>query len=144
MYIFGKKKMMDGLPNNVNYYISYSFGESDNVLLVDYRVMADIPTPISLTNNLVFNLGNDAKTSINHQESTSFEKSFDINEQSILSIEDDETMIEVTSNYKKASFKKESLNDEEGVLIRLSDENISSIKEKELYNRQILYKFIKK
>ena len=106
--------------------------------------MADIPTPISLTNNLVFNLGNDAKTSINHQESTSFEKSFDINEQSILSIEDDETMIEVTSNYKKASFKKESLNDEEGVLIRLSDENISSIKEKELYNRQILYKFIKK
>lgn len=144
MYIFGKKKMMDGLPNNVNYYISYSFGESDNVLLVDYRVMADIPTPMSLANNLVFNLGNDAKTSINHQESTSFEKSFDINEQSILSIEDDETMIEVTSNYKKASFNKESLNDEEGILIRLSDENISTIKEKELYNRQILYKFIKK
>ena len=144
MYIFGKKKMMDGLPNNVNYYISYSFGEAENTLLVDYRVMADIPTPVSLSNNLVFNLGNDAKVTLNAKETTSFDEVIEINDQSVLSISNDDISIEATTNYGKASFTKESLNEESGVSIRFSDIETSTIKEKDIYNRQILYKFIKK
>ncbi len=56
-YVFNKKKLKDGLPNNITYYVSYSMSGQSNELLIDYRVISDKPTPISITSNLMFNLG---------------------------------------------------------------------------------------
>ncbi len=56
VYRFEKKKKKDGLPNKTNYFISFSIGESSSELLVDYRAMVDSVAPVSISNNLVFNL----------------------------------------------------------------------------------------
>lgn len=56
LYSFKKKKMKDGLPGNIDYYVGYSMGPSDSVLLVDYRAVVSEETPVSISNNIMFSL----------------------------------------------------------------------------------------
>ena len=58
-YSYNKKNMKDGLPGNIKYYISYSMATGRNEILVDYRAMTDRPTPINISSDIKFILGNE-------------------------------------------------------------------------------------
>ena len=102
-YSYKKKNMKDGLPGNVQYYISYSMSSSSNELLVDYRAVSDRDAPISISNKIGFILENDVK-------------------------------LEIESDYKHL---------ENGEIIDLHT-NDDLLKKKEIYHKQILYRFSKK
>ena len=59
LYSFKKKKMKDGLPGNITYYISYSLNDISSDLLIDFKAMSDDKTVVALTNHLYFCLGDE-------------------------------------------------------------------------------------
>lgn len=128
LYIFNKKKMVDGLPNDITYYISYSFNGQENVLYVDYKVMCNIPSEISLSPHILFNLGSE-----------------DINELSTTpnSISNDKYKIEISSSCDSISFKNESLEEKNGIYAEVKDSVNKIVNNKEIYNCQTTYKFTK-
>lgn len=57
IFSFKKKKLKDGLPGNINYYICYSINDSSNDILLDMKAVSDDDTVIALTNHSYFCLG---------------------------------------------------------------------------------------
>ena len=60
LYTFKKKKMIDGLPGTITYYITYCLNDMSNELLADMKAISNDKTIISLTNHSYFCLGNDS------------------------------------------------------------------------------------
>ena len=57
LYSFKKKKMKDGLPGNIQYFISYTIADQKNEMMIDIRAISDDKTPMLLTSNNCFCLG---------------------------------------------------------------------------------------
>ncbi len=56
-YVFKKKKMKDGLPGNIQYFISYAISDYSNEIYIDVKALSDSTTPMSIHNELCFSLG---------------------------------------------------------------------------------------
>ena len=123
-YSFKKRKMTDGLPGNITYYITYALIDGRNDLLIDYRATSSEKTPLSMSNNLFFVL--DTGKVFHHKDNV---------------IENSKYRVEIESDHP--SIKYEEVEGFEG----LSVYPIEDIKEENLsysYRRQVIYKFSKK
>ena len=59
IFTFKKKKMFDGLPGKVTYYISYGMTDQSNDLIIDFKAISDNDTIVALTNHTYFTLGDE-------------------------------------------------------------------------------------
>ena len=59
VFHFKKKKMMDGLPGKINYYVTYAISDYNNEITLDLKAISDAPTVISMTNHLSICLGSE-------------------------------------------------------------------------------------
>lgn len=59
VFHFKKKKMMDGLPGTIHYYVTYALSDYNNEITLDLKAISDSPTIISMTNHLAVCLGSE-------------------------------------------------------------------------------------
>lgn len=126
-YVFHKKKNEDGLPGNVQYFISYTLSDTSNKLLIDYRVISDKDVPVDLSIKLPF-----------------LYETYKVDEISAL-IEKENYQVEILlKGYDYFDVKEESLDTQNGISISPRNKNTGLINQFKPYQRQILYRFTKK
>ena len=150
-YFFKKKKMADGFPGNVSYYVTYSLNDSQNVLLVDYRAITDEITPISISNTLSFNLGDNDINNIKielpdcltKEDNAEFYNGLENNQ--IIKVENRDYRVEIEpKNYAFLKVAKDQA-DNACFITPIDNPNKNNIVVRgETYQRQIIYRFIKK
>ena len=59
LYSFNKKKQKGTLPGKIDTYVAYTIKENEPVIELDFRLMSDEKTMVSLTNHTYFTLGED-------------------------------------------------------------------------------------
>ena len=130
-YSFSKKKMEDGLPGNINYYISYTMSNTKNELLVDYRAISDTYTPAYISNIFPFLLSDIATK-----------------EDGKVVLENDDYQIEISSNeYVFEVVNHQLIQDDivkSALLISPREKGLYYIDKDKQYHRQIIYRFIRK
>ena len=53
-YSFKKKKMLDGLPGKVTYYVTYVIKDDANEITIDYRAISSDKTPLYMSHQMLF------------------------------------------------------------------------------------------
>lgn len=150
MFSFAKRKFKDGLPGNVNQYVSYSMSDSGDSFLIDYRAQTSDDTPMTLSNDLCFNLGSEnidelfvsVPSQISHQNIVSNQKYQLIDKDSPIILENNKYKLEVLSNYENVEIRIGEYEGRKGICIVPLDNN-SIIKKGDFYHRHILYKITK-
>ena len=123
--------MEDGLPGNINYYISYTMSNTKNELLVDYRAISDTYTPAYISNIFPFLLSDIATK-----------------EDGKVVLENDDYQIEISSNeYVFEVVNHQLIQDDivkSALLISPREKGLYYIDKDKQYHRQIIYRFIRK
>ena len=119
-FAFKKKKMLDGLPGKITYYVTYLIKDDLDELIVDYKALSNEKTPLFMSNEMVFVLDE------RHSKKTDT-KSF----------ENSKYRVEIGSNYDNISYKENP----HGLVVCPKDNDVQCGYS---FNKQISYKFVKK
>ena len=119
-YSFKKKKLLDGFPGKVTYYVTYVIKDDLNELIVDYRALSNDKTPLFMSHKLLLSLGN--------EKTVRFKNNV---------LENEKYKVEIDTNYDSISCYENP----HGLVVSPCDNEIQCGYS---FNKQISYRFIKK
>lgn len=149
-YSYKKKPMKDGLPANVQYYVSYTMATGRNEILIDYRVISDKQMPVSISNNIQFGLGVEHLSNLTillpkekkkRLSQSNIDNLFNIYNKDLISLESPATTLEIKSDYEVAHLKANPETDSFSLTLLDDQSKEKMIDKSTIYHHQILYKF---